>query len=469
MNILEAMADARFFKPLFKDAATWEAWRVFLAALFEPGEAGFRLYKEATGRGKWPGGAAQRAFVIAGRRSGKSFISALVATYLAAFREWRPHLSPGERAMVLVIAVDKEQASIVRHYVGGFLRAVPALRAMLEKETAEGLALKNRVTIAVKACNFRALRGFTVAAAILEELAFWRSEESANPDRKVMRALEPALASVPGSLLLGISTPYSRSGALWDEFRAGFGVEDGPLVWRAPTATMNPTLAASTIERALRVDPEAARAEWLAEWREDLAGFVSSEVVEAVTYPGRFELPKLQGAAYVAAIDPSGGRNDSFTLAVAHRDQKTERAVLDVLREVKPPFKPQGVVEEFSRLLKDYGLREVVSDRFAGEWVAEAFDKCEVKVVPAELTASEAYLELLPLLMNGGIELLDHKRLKAQLSGLERRVRSGGKDIVTHYQGGHDDCANAVALALLQAKRSAESGFYIGWSRRNVW
>ncbi|MCK7476623.1 MAG: hypothetical protein M0C28_02960 [Candidatus Moduliflexus flocculans] len=38
------------------------------------------------------------------------------------------------------------------------------------------------------------------------------------------------------------------------------------------------------------------------------------------------------------------------------------------------PFQPKGMSrEEFSALLKSYGITEIVSDRYAGEWVAEAF------------------------------------------------------------------------------------------------
>jgi hypothetical protein len=34
MNILQAMSDRKLFRPWFKDMATWEAWRAFLALLF---------------------------------------------------------------------------------------------------------------------------------------------------------------------------------------------------------------------------------------------------------------------------------------------------------------------------------------------------------------------------------------------------------------------------------------------------
>jgi hypothetical protein len=46
---------------------------------------------------------------------------ALVACYLACFRDWRKYLSPGERAIVLLVAADREQAKILHRYCQGIL------------------------------------------------------------------------------------------------------------------------------------------------------------------------------------------------------------------------------------------------------------------------------------------------------------------------------------------------------------
>jgi len=222
---------------------------------------------------------------------------------------------------------------------------------------------------------------------------------------------------------------------------------------------MNPTIRHELIEKALAEDPQAARAEYEADWREDIAAFLPSEAVEAVVIPGRFELPKVAGLDYRAFIDPSGGRSDSFTLAIAHRD-KDGKAVLDVLRERRPPFQPQGVVAEFSQLLKDYGLFSAQADAYAAEWVRESFMAHEISLEPSPMTASLLYQNFLPLVLNGTAELLDNRRLVAQLAGLERRTRAGGKDLVTHYSGGHDDVANAAAGACVAvAGRGNEYGF----------
>ena len=57
-----------------------------------------------------------------------------------------------------------------------------------------------------------------LGGGICDELAFWRSEDAANPDYEVLAALRPAMVTIPNSILLCASSPYARRGALWDAF-----------------------------------------------------------------------------------------------------------------------------------------------------------------------------------------------------------------------------------------------------------
>jgi len=98
----------------------------------------------------------------------------------------------------------------------------------------------------------------------------------------------------------------------------------------------------------------------------------------------------------------------------------------------------------------------VYADRYAGDWPVVAFAKHGVSVGRCDRTKSELYLELLPLLNSHTVELLDAERLRQQLSGLERRTSRGGKDVVDHVVGGHDDVVNAAAGALVMAMRSVD-------------
>ena len=155
----------------------------------------------------------------------------------------------------------------------------------------------------------------------------------------------------------------------------------------------------------------------------------------------------------VAFTDPSGGSQDSFTLAIAHAEK--DLAVLDAVREVRPPFSPDHVVQDFADLLRTYGVTKVTGDRYAGEWPRKRFQQHGVTYKPSSRTKSDIYRELVAPINGGRVVLLDLPVLRAQLQGLERRVARGGKDSIDHGPGGRDDVANAAAgaLTLLSARR----------------
>jgi hypothetical protein len=149
---------------------------------------------------------------------------------------------------------------------------------------------------------------------------------------------------------------------------------------------------------------------------------------------------------YCGFVDPSGGASDSMTPGIAHKEGDV--AVLDFLRERKPPFSPSEVAAEFAAELKRFGIAAVRGDRYGAEWVAEQFRSQGIAYSPAERNKSDIYGELIPLVNSGNAELLDNQRLIAQLGNLERRTARGGRSSIDHPPAGHDDLANAAAGAL---------------------
>lgn len=445
MNILEACEHEELFKPWFRNRSSYAAWFAFLAALFglPMTDEQLAIYQKHTGRQEPPQEPQDEAWLVIGRRGGKSFIMALVAVFLACFFDYRKYLAPGERATVMVIATDRRQARVIVRYVRAMLTGIPMLASMIERDTTDSFDLDNQVTIEVGTASFRSTRGYTFAAVIGDEIAFWRTDDAAEPDYAILDAIRPGMATIPNAMLLCASSPYARRGALWDAFRRYFGKSDGPLVWKAATREMNPTVPEHVVRRALERDHASASAEYLAEFRSDIEAFVTREVVEACMTPDALERPYVSRTAYFAFVDPSGGSNDSMTLAIAHREGDT--AVLDVMRERKPPFSPESVVEDFCAVLKAYGVREVTGDRYAGEWPRERFRKHGINYSLSEKPRSDLYRDLLPALNSRTADLLDSDRLLNQLVGLERRVARGGKESIDHAPGGHDDLANAVA------------------------
>jgi hypothetical protein len=488
VTLLDALDDPHLFAPAFHPTASWSAWRTVLKSLFAlpPSSEDLTRYRTHTGRETWPSSPAREAWLIIGRRGGKSRIAALVAVYLATFRDYRPHLAPGERATIMLVAADRKQARTCMRYVVGLLDAIPMLSAMIDRRRTEAIDLDNRVTLEIHTASFRTTRGYSIAALVADELAFWPSDETAaNPDVEILNAIRPAMATIPGSLLLAISSPYARKGALWSAYRQHWGRDGDPvLIWQAETRAMNPLIDDAIVAGAYAEDPASAAAEYGAQFRTDVETFISREVIESLVIPGRRELPRVPSAGYRAFTDPSGGSGtDSFTLAIGHAEMRDGRriAVLDAVREIRPPFSPESTVRELATLLRTYGITEVTGDRFAGEWPREAFRHHGVTYLVAETSKSDLYVNALPALNSRSLELLDHPRLVAQLCGLERRTARGGRDSIDHPPSGHDDLANCVAgvLADLLVHRTTPDGWRLpllgtayygasfnGWSHR---
>ncbi|MEQ1953402.1 hypothetical protein [Mesorhizobium sp. CN2-181] len=457
MNILQACADPKLFAPWFRNPATYSAWFTFLAALFAlpMDDQQLAIFRQFTGRSEAPRQPFNEAWLVVGRRGGKSFFMALCAVYLACFRSYREYLAPGERATILVIAADRKQARIIIRYITAMLTRIPLLSKMLMGEPkAESFDLRNSVTIEVGTASFRSTRGYTFAAVIGDELAFWRTgDDSANPDFEILDAVRPGLATIPSSVMLCASSPYARRGALFDAWKRHWGKDGAPLVWRAPTLAMNPTLSKRIVEEAMERDAASARAEYGAEWREDIEAFVNLDTVEAcIRTDMKLRPPERDRfGSYFGFVDPSGGSADSMTLAVAHKEGNL--ILLDAILERTPPFSPEDVVNEFAKFLKQYGISRVEGDRYAGEWPREQFRKRSIEYRTAELTRSQLYTELLPVLNAQSVDLLDIQKLVNQLVGLERRVARGGRESIDHGPGGHDDLANSVAGVVTMVSR----------------
>ena len=460
MNIVNACRDKNLFRPYLighghghaqggeSGTASWGRWLTALRVLYGlptlPADAG--LVTQCTGRTRdgLPADGFDAALFLTGRRSGKSRIAAVAAAYEAALAGHEARLAPGERGVVAVCAPSKPQARIVRDYCRAAFDT-PLLRAELVRETRGGFELKTGIAIEIMAGDWRTVRGYTLVAAVVDEAAFFGldSESKVKSDTELMRALRPALATVGGKLI-AISTPYARKGWTWQTYKHHHGNEEGStLVWNCPSRTMNPTLPESVVNAALAEDRQAARSEYLGEFRDDVAEFLPRSLIDGLAVPGRKELLPRPHLRYTAFADLSGGRGDDAALAVAHRDG--DRVVIDCLKRYRPPFSPQRVVVEMSEVLRRYGLRTVTGDNYAAEFAAQAFRSNGIRYTRCPVPKSGLYLELLPRLCSGGVELPDDPSLLAQLAGLERRTRSGGKDVVDHPPGGHDDLANVAA------------------------
>jgi hypothetical protein len=437
---------------------SWKSWRTLLIASMgeELTEDEREIFTQLTGREREPSQRVDQFVAVVGRRGGKSRACSTLACWIAGLCD-HDALVPGERGVLLCVALDQRVAKIILDYCHATFEQSPILKQLIANRTQDTLELTNGISIEVRPASFRKLRGPTYIAVVSDELAFWFTDTSyANPDVEILNAVEPGLATTGGPLILA-SSPHARRGVLWDLFKRHHGPNGDPqiLVAHGASRTLNPSLPQRIVDRALEKDRPRASAEYLGEFRGDIEGFVSLDVVENCV-GDYWELGPVSQNLYRAFVDPSGGSADSFTLAISHRD-KDKRIIIDAVRERHPPFSPADVVDEFAALVKIYGATRVVGDRYAGEFPRELFRRHRIDYACSEQVKSDLFRDLLPLLNSGSIMLPRSDRLVAQLVGLKRTTSRGGRDTISHPVGGHDDVANSVAGAASIAAKSVHT------------
>src|SRR5262245_37952318 len=102
ISIIDVCGDQALFARWFRHTESWGAWFAFLRTLLGlPLNDGDRaLFWQCTRRTEPPTGAVREAWLICGRRAGKSFMLALIAVFLACFCDWSRYLAPGERGVI---------------------------------------------------------------------------------------------------------------------------------------------------------------------------------------------------------------------------------------------------------------------------------------------------------------------------------------------------------------------------------
>lgn len=453
MNIIEACKDPNLFRPfLGDDLSSWAPWFAALRAVYGlpiESERGRELVRECSGRD--PGLLAKEgystALMLTGRRSGKSRASSIIGAFEAALSGREAKLARGEVGLVAIISPTKQQSSIVKSYLRSIFNT-PLLAREVVAERKDGFELRNGVQIQILSGDWRSVRGFTLLAAVVDELCFFGLDEESKvkSDTELVRALLPSLATTGGPLI-GISSPYTPSGWAHGQWKRHFGNDaTNTLVWMAPSRTMNPTLPQKVVDDAMAEDPEGASSEYMACWRQSLSALVPREVVENLVVFGRKELMPQKKKEYFAFCDVSGGRNDDAALAIAHLDDR--KVVIDKIKAYQTPFDPYTVIGDMARELERWDIRTIVGDNYSAEFTRQAFTDKGIIYEQSKKTKSDLYLELLPRMCSGEVELPDHPELINQLCRLQRKTRAGGKDKIDHPPGGKDDIANAVAGAV---------------------
>jgi len=457
--ILERAVDLIEDEALLGRFFSGQSWHTHLAVLKAAAalpltDEELQLFRTVAGDRNPPTQPVKELDYAAGRRSGKdSIASAIVAA--AALGDYRKYCRPGETPLIACIACDRAQSRIIYKYVSAYFNEVPMLRQLLVGEpSGDGFVLANGNAVEIFTNNFRSVRGRTLVCVVLDECAFYRDDRSANPDLELYNALLPGLVTIPSAMMILISSPYRKGGLLYERYRETFSRDDNETLFvTGASRTFNPTLSEDFIDKQIARDPQAAVAEWLGRFRDDIGSWISRELIDAAIQTGCTLRPRVPGVRYFGFVDVSGMRSDDFAVAIANAEGRGEErsVVLDAVKVWSPPGSPELATKQCADFLKSFGLSSVTGDRYGGEWPVDSFKKYGIRYEPAGQSKSELYLEALPLFTSGRVNLLDIPKLTAQLANLERRTARGGRDSIDHPPGAHDDLANSVAGALVLA------------------
>lgn len=427
-------------------------------------KAELALFQQCTGRRTPSPVGYPEATIISGARGGKdSRIAAPTVLFEAIFGQHDQTASKGETPVVALVAQDTKAAGIAFGYIKGYLLKSPLLKSMLAGEPlAMSLRLTNGVVIQCFPSTSTSMRGYSICTAILDEVAYFPLEGQADSDVQIQDSIFRGMINFDHTKLLKISTPWMKSGVLFQDYESSYGKDDPDLfVWQASSQLMNPSLRTSVLDRMRRRNPAMAAREFDAIFTDDLQAFLPQPWIDAAVMKNRFGTAPNPQFSYLGAIDPTSAGSDTFTLAIGHAEQHGEDLVViqDYLKGWTRPRSgtlnlEETVVREIAQVCREYGVTMLISDRHAKGWVQQAFARHGIEVISDDDTydgitvpdKSACYQELELALSQGRVKILDHGDTIRQLKLLEKSARPGGKVVIDHPRNTHDDFSNVLAL-----------------------
>jgi hypothetical protein len=400
------------------------------------------IFKVCTGRTLDPRTNFGTVVVIAGARAGKD--SRFVAPTALYEAEFGGHvIAKGETATIALYAQDKDAAGVTFGYISDYVTESPTLRKRLVGlPLRRSVRLSNGFVIHTFPATRTAGRAYSFPVVCLNESAFYRFEGAANADVEILTSVRRGMLNFPRRKLLIVSTPYAKGGILYDHYQRFFGRDESKdvLVWRAPSAYMNPSISAERLAEEQRtMDPSRFAREFMAEFIDDAAAWLPGDLIEQVVDVGVVERPPKPGLKYVM-----GTGSCAFAVTIGHLEEQgdVDVAVQDVMRPFMKPasgkLNLKGVVREALILAANYNqIAFAYSDRYAGAWPVQAFEE-----VAAEMGMTFTLKD--PVIQRGK-ETVALDLLLAQ-GGLERGDRSSPTARRTN-------CSVVYGIALARALR----------------
>lgn len=416
----------------------------------------------------WQGNYAIAVWAL-GRRSGKTLMSAITATYAATMLadEYKKRLRPGEKFYIISVANTIDQAKIALQGVKDLINGSPILKPLITRETTDTLELSNGAVFRALPASSRSGRGMACPLLIFDEIAHAQDTEGNAAGASLYQALSPSVAQFGklGKILL-LSSPWIQAGIFWDLFKqANSGNFEQMQVVNLPTWEVNPTISRDWLEQEKARDPELFAVEYGANFSQSLAAYLDPALIDTAVNSDRsilLPMEKYRGKYYLSLDPAKGGQGrDAYTACIAHYDQG--RFVVDRFHQFAAAWidnkKTQVSIDEVESWILEhhrlYGFREVILDQYNSQG---SIQRLRTKLPIRELTwtvpvKQQAYSKMKELFNAGKMDLYPHAKAVQQLKGLIVQYRANGTWNVSGGTGAAvDDFASALAGAIHTAK-----------------
>jgi hypothetical protein len=406
-----------------------------------------------------------------GRRSGKTFMAAVAATYMCFVQAdfFQRKVRKGEKWYIITVANDLGQSKIALENIRQLVVNSP-FEQEVTRETAFEIEISNGCVFQAIPASARASRGKAVVAIIQDELAF-SIEGDANRGAEAMyNALSPSIAQFGRhGKIIELSSPWLTDGLFYEHFKqAESGEFPGMQALQIPTWEINVNLpwGCDFLENARKKDEESFWVEFGAQFAKSQSALLASEIIDAAVNKDRGIMVPMREymGTYILALDPARGGvgRDDYTACIVHYEG--ERLIVDKFHAFEPDFEIAGKKEVNIAKVEDwikehhriYEFQSIVLDQFNSsatiQSLAKDFPICELAWSVS--TKMKAFSKMKELFNAGLIEMYPHKKAVLQLKNLSVIYRQSGQWAVTGgKETGVDDYAFALAGAILEASK----------------
>lgn len=411
----------------------------------------------------------REGWFIFGRRGGKTDgIASTVVAYEAVLGGHEDRLRPRQQGICFQIAQDLRLARNSLHFIRAVVESSPLMEKEIVQITADRIDFKNRFTIACVPATLKSVRGYSSPVSVMDEVGVWYQEsESANPDYQIYDALSPGQVQFPNRKIIGISTPWNKSGLLYKYHEAGTEgwklqlqmMRDGykgVVTLKGPTAVLgNKMVERAFLQKEKDRNPIAFEREMMAEFQDSITGFIPSILVAQSVDEGVYAREYNPQYTYYAASDPAFKR-DAFGFCILHNEGG--KIIVDRVERMIPnpgdSLNPAAVLDVIIPIMKSYRCNLLYTDQYHLESFGQLTRERGVEVYPVPFTSkskAELYGNLQQLFLQKKIRLIDNYELIRELKSLERTLTSGGSVSISAPAGQHDDMATVVVIAAAQA------------------